>query len=161
MENKGMEQLEKDMMNKKHIPQKEKDKIRKKVFENILIADILMAFLYLISLGALNIETQVFLKDLKVFSLGFIIFTIILFEISYKKENGKLAINGLECFVFSIFILFSIYIYTMYMKDFDLYISLVSYVFAIYYIVKSIVISRKMKKQYIQSLSDIEEIIKK
>lgn len=161
MENKGMEQLEKDMMNKKHIPKQEEDKIHKKMFENILIADILMAFLYLVSLGSLNIETPVFLKDLKVFSLGFIIVTIILFEISYKKENGKLAINGLESFVFSICILFSTYIYTMYMKDFDLYISLVAYAFAIYYVAKSIIISKKMKKQYIQSLSDIEEIIKK
>ena len=161
MENKGMEQLEKDIMSKKNIPPKEKDKIRKKVFENILIADILMAFLYLISLGSLNIETPVFIKDLKIFSLGFIIFTIILFEISYKKENGKLAINGLESFAFSICILFSTYMYTMYMKDFDIYISLVSYTFAIYYIIKSIIISKRMKKKYIQSLSDIGEIIKK
>ena len=51
--------------------------------------------------------------------------------------------------------------YTMYMKDFDIYISLVSYTFAIYYIIKSIIISKRMKKKYIQSLSDIEEIIKK
>lgn len=161
MENKGMEQLEKDIMNKKHIPKEEEDKIHKKMFENILIADIIMAFLYLISLGALNIETPVFIKDLQIFSLGFITFTVILFEISYKKENGKLAINGLESFAFSICILSSIYVYTMYMKDFDLYISLVSYAFAIYYVVKSIIINKRMKKKYIQSLSDIEEIIKK
>lgn len=161
MENKGMEQLEKDMMNKKHIPKEEEEKIHKKMFENILIADILMAFLYLISLGALNIETSVFIKDLQVFSISFIIFTIVLFEISYKKENGKLAINGLESFAFSICILSSIYVYTMHMKDFDLYISLVAYTFSIYYIIKAIIISKKMKKQYVQSLSDIEEIIKK
>lgn len=161
MENKGMEQLEKDMMNKKHIPKEEEDKIHKKMFENILIADILMAFLYLVSLGALNIETSVFIKDLQVFSISFIIFTIILFEISYKKENGKLAINGVESFAFSVCILSSIYVYTMHMKDFDLYISLVAYTFSIYYIIKAIIISKKMKKQYVQSLSDIEEIIKK
>lgn len=161
MENKGMEQLEKDMMNKKHIPKEEEDKIHKKMFENILIVDILMAFLYLVSLGALNIETSVFIKDLQVFSISFIIFTIILFEISYKKENGKLAINGVESFAFSVCILSSIYVYTMHMKDFDLYISLVAYTFSIYYIIKAIIISKKMKKQYVQSLSDIEEIIKK
>lgn len=161
MENKGMEQLEKDMMNKKHIPKEEEDKIHKKMFENILIADILMAFLYLVSLGALNIETSVFIKDLQVFSISFIIFTIILFEISYKKDNGKLAINGVESFAFSVCILSLIYVYTMHMKDFDLYIALVAYTFSIYYIIKAIIISKKMKKQYVQSLSDIEEIIKK
>lgn len=161
MESKGIEQLEKDIMNKKHIPKEIEDKIHKKIFENILIADVLMVFLNLITLGSLNIETPVFLKDLKIFSLGFIIFTIVLFEISYKRENGKILINGLECFALSIVMLFSSYIYTMHMKEFDIYISLASYAFAIYYVGKSIIISKKMKKQYIQSLSDIEEIIKK
>jgi hypothetical protein len=159
--NEGIEELEKNIMNKKHLPKSEENKINKKVFENMLIAIVLMAFLYCVSLGSLNIETQVFTTDLKVFSIGLIIFTIILFEISFKKENGNLAIHGIECLVVSIFMLFTNYIYTMYIKDFYLYVSIFAYLFAIYMSVKSIVIYKKMKKQYIASLSDIDEIIKK
>lgn len=156
-----MEQLEKEIINKKRLPEEEKTKIYKKVFENMLIADILMAFFYLISLGSFNIETQTFLMDLKVFSVGFILFTIILFEISYRKENGSLCIHGIECMAVAICILFFNYLYTMYMKDFYLYVSTFAYISSVYYVGKSIIIYRKMKKQYIASLSDIDEIIKK
>lgn len=159
--NDGVEQFEKEIMNKKKLPLEEENKINKKIFENILIADIIMMFLYFISLGALNIETPIFLSDLKVFSMGLIIFTIILFEISYKTENGNLCIHGIECFILSVFMLFSGYIYTMHIKDFYLYVAIPSYLFAIYYVGKSIILYQKEKKQYVASLSDIEEIIKK
>ncbi len=157
----NMKKFENDRMDKKVLPKEEENKIHKKVFESILLADVVMAFLYCISLGSLNIETPIFLMDLKVFSLSLIAVTIILFEISYRKENGTLAIHGIECFVLSTFMLFTSSIYTMYMKEFHMYIAIASYAFAIYYVGKSIVVYQKMKKQYIASLSDIEEIIKK
>lgn len=159
--NEEIEELEKEFMHKKHIPKEEQNKMNKKVFENMAIAIILMAFLYCISLGSLNIETTVFTTDLKVFSMGLIVLTIILFEISYRKENGSLAIHGIECLALSIFMLFSNYMYTMHIKDFYNYVSIFSYAFAIYLVAKSIVAYTKMKKKYIASLSDIEEITKK
>lgn len=157
----SIEELEKEIVNKKKLPQDEENKINKKVFENMIIADILMAFFYLISLGSLNIETPIFMTDLKVFSIGLIILTIILFEISYKKENGNLCIHGIECMVIAIFMLFSTYLYTAYIKEFYMYVSIFAYISGIYYAIKSIIIYRKMKKKYIASLSDIDEIIKK
>lgn len=120
-----------------------------------------MVFLYFIGLGSLNIETPIFLTDLKVFSIGLIIFTIILFEISYQKENGNLCIHGIECLVLAVFVLFSNYLYSINIKDFQAYVSLFAYAFAIYYVAKSIILYLKMKKQYEKSLSDIDEIIKK
>jgi len=116
--NQNIEKLEKEVISKKYLPKAEEEKINKKLFENILIADILMVFFYLLSLGSLNIETPVFLKDLKVFSMGLIVLTIILFEVSYKKENSNLCIHGIECLVLSIVTLFSSYIYMVQMKEF-------------------------------------------
>lgn len=156
-----LKSLEKEIIDKKKLPQEEENKINSKIFENMIIADVLMAFFYLISLGSLNIETPIFITDLKVFSMGLIVLTVILFEISYKKENGNLCIHGIECLVIAIFMLFSTYLYTMYIKEFYMYVSIFSYICAIYYSAKSIVIYRKMKKKYIASLSDIDEIIKK
>lgn len=159
--NSNIEQLEKEVIKKKQLPKEEEEKINKKLFENIFIADILMVFFYLLSLGSLNIETPIFLKDLKVFSMGLIVITIILFEISYKKENVNMCIHGIECLVLSIVTLFASYIYMVQMKEFYTYSAIVAYLFAIYYVGKSIIIYKKMKKQYIASLSDIDEIIKK
>lgn len=157
----NLKNLEKEIIDKKKLPQEEENKINSKIFENMIIADALMAFLYLISLGSLNIETPIFITDLKVFSMGLIVLTVILFEISYKKESGSLCIHGIECLVIAIFMLFSTYLYTMYIKEFYMYVSIFSYICAIYYSAKSIIIYRKMKKKYIASLSDIDEIIKK
>lgn len=82
----NIEQIEQEIINKKKLPKEQENKMNKKAFEDILIADIVMVFLYFISLGSLNIETPIFITDLKVFSIGLIAFTIILFEISYKKK---------------------------------------------------------------------------
>lgn len=157
----NIEKLEKEMINKKKLPEEEMKKINKKVFENILIADIVLAFFYFISLGSFNIESGVFLTDLKVFSIGFIALTILLFEMSYKKDNGNLCIHGIECFILAIFMLFSTYLYVVYMKNFALIVASVSYLFGIYFVGKSIILYFKMRKQYVASLNDIGEIIKK
>lgn len=159
--NEHLEKIEKELRTKKKLPKEVEDKINNKVFENILIANIVMIFLYFISLGSLNIETSIFLTDLKVFSIALIVLTIILFEYSYRKQNGSICIHGIECLVVAIFILISIYLYTIYFKNFHMIIASVSFLFAIYYVGKSIIIYKKMKKQYIASLNDINEIIKK
>ena len=153
--------IEKEIKNKKQLPQEEMLKINKKVFENLFIADIVMVFLCLISLGALNIESSAFITDLKVFSVALIILTIILFEISYKKDDGNICIHGIETLVLAIFTLLSIYTYTIYFKNFHMIVASFSLLFGVYYVGKAIIIYRKMKKQYLASVNDISEIIKK
>lgn len=159
--NKNIEKIEKEIVNKKKLPKEEENKINKKVFENILIANVIMIFLYLISLGSLNIETPVFITDLKVFSVTLIVFTILLFEYSYRKENGNICIHGIECFILAVFMLVSTYLYSIYFSDFYLIVSIASFLFAIYYVGKSILIYLKMRKKYFESVNDISEIIKK
>lgn len=157
----NLETIEKEIKIKNYLPQEETEKISKKIFSNILIADIVLVFLYFISLGSINIESNIFITDLKVFSVFLIICTILLFEYSYRKENVNIFIHGIESFILSLFILFSSYIYTFYLKEFDLIVTTVSCTFAIYYVIKSVIIGRRMKKKYFVSTSDINEIIKK
>lgn len=159
--NEQFDRIEKEIKNKTELPKDKEENINKNVFKNLLIADVIMLFLFFISLGSLNIETPIFITDLKVFSITLIVFTIILFEYSYKKDDGTICIHGIECFILAIFILISIYLYTIYFKNFSMIVACVSIAFAIYYVGKSIIIYRKMKKQYIASLNDINEIIKK
>lgn len=157
----NINKLEKEIQNKKRMPKEKQEDINKKIFENILIAIIVMIYFYLINIGSLNIETNVFLTDLKVFSVGIIIFTIILFEYSYKKENSNVCIHGIESLFISIVTLFSIYAYTLFFDKFNLLIALSAFLFAIYYVGKSIIIYKKMRKSYFKNLSDIGDIIKK
>lgn len=153
--------IEEEMIHKKQIPEVEMHKIHKKIFENILIADIVMIFFYFISLGSLNIESNVFVTDLKVFSVGLVLFSILLFERSYKKDSGNLCIHGIEVLALAIFMLFTPFIYATYFHKFHLIISAVSFLFAIYYVGKTIYLYLKMKKNYYAKKNDINEIIKK
>lgn len=157
----NIENLEREIKTKKELPIDVEEKINKKIFENVVIADIVMIFLYFIGLGSLNIETNIFLTDLRVFSIGLIVFTIILFEYSYRKENGNICIHGIECLILAIFTLLSIYLYTLYFKKFHMIVASVSLLFAVYYVGKSIILYKKIQKQYINGLNDINEIIKK
>lgn len=159
--NENINKLEEEIKNKKSIPKEEMTLINKKVFENIFIAIIVMIYFYFINMGSLNIETNVFLVDLKVFSICLIVFTIILFEYSYKKENGNICIHGIETLFIAIVTLFSIYAYTLFFDKFNLLIALSAFLFAIYYVGKSIIIYVKMKRNYFKKLSDIGDIIKK
>lgn len=157
----NLKKIEKEIVRKKELPTEELLRINKKIFENILIAIVIMVFFGFVSLGALNIESSVFITDLKVFSMGLIVLTVLLFEYSYKKNNGNICIHGIECLILSVFILISIYLYTMYLTKFNLIMASASFIFAIYYVAKSIVIYLKMKKKYFASVNDISEIIKK
>lgn len=159
--NENISKLEEEIQSKGRIPREKKEDINKKIFENMLIAIIIMIYFYVINIGSLNIETNIYLVDLKVFSLFLIISTVLLFEYSYKKENINICIHGIETLFIAITTLFSIYAYTLFFDKFNLLIASVSIMFAMYYVVKSIIIYIKMRKSYFKDLNDIEDIIKK
>ena len=156
-----IEKIDNEFKSKQKMPKIEKEKINKEISKNILIAIGIMLYFYFISLGSVNIQTEIFSVDLRVFSIGILLGAIVLFEISYKKENTKLCIYGIEVLVLAILTLFLIYIYTIYPNAFNLISAWMSLGFAIYYVSKGIVIYKKMEKDYYKSLSDIKEIVKK
>ncbi|MCI9015585.1 MAG: hypothetical protein HFJ53_00200 [Clostridia bacterium] len=157
----NIKKITQEIDSKKDIPEEEMCKINKKVFENLIIADIVMFFFYFLILGSQNIETVVFMTDVKVFSIILIIITILLFEYSYRKEDSNMCIHGIETLILAILVLYSSYIYIILFYDFHLIIAAISFLFAIYYVLKSIIIFLKMKKKYYTNLNDINEIIKK
>ena len=86
---------------------------------------------------------------------------IILFEIAYRKEKGNLAIYGIESLVVAIFTLFLPYIIFELNETQRKYYFMVSIYVAIYYILKSVYVSAKIKSKYMNSISDVKEIVKK
>lgn len=156
-----LEEFEEKENEKKFLPDEVKAKINKRIFENILISVIILFFNILLIFGTFNIEKTVYLKDLKVFSIAFCVLAIFIWEISYKKDSGKICIWGIETAFYALSILFSIYVLILKEDKYIHYIALDSYIFSIYYTFKNIKIHKKIKNEYIKSLSDIDEIIKK
>ncbi len=157
----NIEEIDRQFKNKKQIPKKNLDIINKKVFENIIIAIIVLVYSNFLNLGALNIETNIYIVDLKVFTMALIILTIVLFELSYKKENTSIFIHSIETFLLSLFTMIGIYVYKLYFEKYEVLVAFVGYVFAIYYVLKATITYIKLNKEYKENLNDINEIIKK
>jgi len=157
----NLKNIEKEIVRKKEMPKEELLKVNKKIFENIIIAIVIMLFLGFISLGSLNIESTVFITDLKVFSMSLIVFTVLLFEYSYKKGSGNICVHGIETLFLAVFTLISIKTYTMYFEKFHFILATSCIIVTVYYAIKTIRASITMKKEYLASINDINEIIKK
>ena len=138
-----------------------KKNIRKKVFENIIIAVAIMLYFILINFSYFRIKEEMLLNGLKIVSLIVLFLSIFLFEVAYHKDSGKLAINGIEVLFLAFYTLTIDHIVNRMNISIDVYIVYSTYVFAIYYVLKSIIIYTNEKRKYVKSLSDIHEIVSK
>lgn len=162
MKKSAIEQIEKEIDEKTKLPQKIKDKIKKEVFTNILVAGVIIVYFILIVLGSVGSVKNVRSIDLNIFSLIFLGVAIFLFEIAYRKDDGKLAMYGIETLVVAVFTLFLPYIIFELNESDKKYYLIASIYIAVYYIFKSIAISLKTRNKYMNSnISDVKEIIKK
>jgi len=157
----ALEKIEEEIKKQKTIPNSRIKKINGRLFKNVLIAICIVLYFIFIMLGYYNIEQELFLTDLKVFSLTAIGITIIIFEYAYKKDSGENAIFGIEILALSIFTLMLDNVYRMYNDKFIYIVNSVSMLFAIYYIGKCIIIYKKMRKKALKKANDIHKIAKK
>ena len=107
----------------------------------------------------MNIETSVFIVDLKVFAVSLLAVAIGVFEYAYKKDSGKIAIYGIETLVLAFCMLGLIYLDIMWNSKFVIMVILLTYIIAIYYTAKSIIVYQKMRKKYY--IESMKKVIKK
>lgn len=152
------EEVEKELKNNKKLPKEEQYKLNSIVFQNLCTIIAIMIYFIFLILGFINIEIPVLITDFKVFSLTILALAIIFFEIAYKKDSGKYCITGIEMLVLSLVTVALMYITIMYPAKYIYITSAVSFVFAIYYVGKAIVLYCKTKKNY--SIDSMNKIIK-
>lgn len=134
--------------------------ILKKIFKNLIIAVVVMAYFISLNIMYTQLEFEKMIMITKIFSSIFLLSGLIVLEIAYKKESGTLTITAIELLILSMHALFVNHVITIYHFDFRTYLLTSSYVFAIYYVLKSIIIYTKARRKYLKSLSDVSEIVK-
>lgn len=132
----------------------------KVIFKNLLKAIGIMCYFIILNFAYTRMNTDRLINDIEVFSGIFLVIGLVMLEIAYKKDSGKSAISGIELLVLSMHSLSINHIITFYKYDFRFYLLVSSYVFAIYYVLKSVIIYTKEKREYLKNLSDISEIVK-
>lgn len=130
-----------------------------KMYLNIVIALIVLAYFILINL--VNQDTYSVNNIIKVFTILFLISTITIFEIAYKKDDDIIAINGLETLVITIHSLLINHIISKSGFSFENYTLISALVITSYYVIKTLIMYTRDRKKYLDSLSDISEIVRK
>lgn len=153
--------MKKEKTKKNKIPKEISQEILKKIFYNLLRAIGVMIYFVILNLAYVNIKQEKLVGDIEVFAGAFLVVGIYMLESAYKKDSGEKAITAIELLVLSLHSLSIMHIITFYKYDFRFYLLTSSYVFSIYYVFKSTVMYTKGRKEYLNSLSDISEIVKK
>ena len=145
---------------KRELPDKIKDRISTDIFQNILAAIIIIGYLFAINVIYYNFENKMFEEYLKFFALGIIIFTIIVFEVSYRKKSLKFCFIGIELLICAVLSLYIPYIYLHTTKELRIGIMILPIGLVVYYAIKSILIFKQKKFSYQNNLSDVKEMMK-
>lgn len=148
-----------DLATKIKVPKNIREAIYTKLFKNLCMAISIFIYFIFVNLGYMRLDAEVFEADLHMFAAILIVFTILIIEMSYKKNDKELALCAVEVLVLSIITLFMPYVFFhrgTVLKF--LYGSSAIYI-SIYYVIKCIVIYVKEVKKYKEGLSDIKEII--
>ena len=146
-----------EITQKRKMTEKVKNELHQRIFHNVLLAIGVMLYICLIDAVYIYVKQEVMNIAFKIFPMIAIIATVVLFEFAYRKENGKMAIVGIELLVLSILVL---YIHQNLDRKFCVQLTFIPIFYAIYYIAKSIVIYIKTEKNYQNNLSDVKEIVK-
>lgn len=137
------------------------EKYLKEIYLNVLKAIIVVLYFFVLNLAYENIKIEYLELGIKILTMIFLFISIYIFEKAYKKDDEKLALQGIEILVLATYTLTTEYITTKYNYNFTSYSLVASYIFAIYFILKSIVVYTKGRKELAEELSDIREIVKK
>lgn len=137
-----------------------KEVLKKRIFYNCLIAIACMLYICVINAVYIYANQDIVNIAFKIFPMILIFLTVGIFEFSYRKENGRTAVVGIELLFFSIIVLYIPKIYQNLDKKFCIEFTFIPLFCAIYYIAKSIIIYIKTEKDYQNNLSDVKEIVK-
>ena len=133
--------------------------VNKNVFINLILAICIMFYFVIINFTYTKIGAEKLFNILKILSVVILGIDIILMEIAYRKENGRLGIISIEILILACHTLSISYIVELTKVNFENYILISSYFFSIYYVLKAIIEHTKERKEYLNSLSDIKEIV--
>ena len=152
--------MENDSKEENNIFKKINSLVTGSVLNNLVYASMITIYFMFFNMYSTYIETNLFIKYIKITSFIFLVLSILMFEVAYKEDNDETVLNGIEFLAVAIFSLLIQYIPKVLKIDANTYMFAGTYIFLIYYGIKNIIIYTKEKKKELDSLSDIKEIIK-
>lgn len=135
------------------------EKYLKDIYICVIKALLIIIYFFISNFLYRNVNNEHLETVIQIISMAFGLGAIYIFEIAYKKDDGGLALKGIEILIFSLYMMTSKYITDRYnLKNYSV---MVTCIYAIYFALKAIVIYMKGIKELAGNLSDIRQIVKK
>lgn len=143
-----LETIRKELKNNKksNNSKSKKQEKYKEIFKNSLIFIFIELYFLILLISKSSISTIEYVTDLKVFILIELVVSIILFEISYKKENSKIAWHGIEMILLGATTILLLDLYSRQSGIINTVFAIIAGAFIFYYIIKMLVIILKKQK---------------
>lgn len=139
---------------------KNKNILVKKLLTNLTFGLITIIYLIFISIEYVRLDSLVLIKYINASIMLFLIISIIMMEIAYRKREGLIFFNGLEFLATALFILLAQHMAKVLNCSVQVYTLAGSSLFAIYYILKLAILYTKSQQEKLKDLSDIKDIVK-
>ena len=140
---KKLESIENEIKKNKRKISKETNLKRTNILTNLLIAIFIVIYFDMLLKATVNIPAIELLTDFKVFIIFELICTLILLEISIKKDSSTFFKFGIEMMALGVATLAYMNLYSMNYPRIQLFTSGCIGAFTIYYLIKTIIISFK------------------
>lgn len=152
--------MQQEIEEKRKLTKEVKDKIDSGVFFNFWLAVSIMIYMFFINLSYIKLEMLTFQIFMKIYSIILTVVMVVFFEISYRKDNLKYALTGIELLILNILVTYIPYVYYNKNEIIRKLIMLVPVYYGVYYSIKNFIIYKKEQIKHESNLSDVREIIK-
>ena len=149
-----------EITQKRKMTQAVKDELDKKILWNMWLAIMIMLYFCIADGVYIGAPEAISRMVLKAFAVAFILVTVLVFEIAYRRENSALGIVGIELLVFSVIMLYMPQILKNLNQGMAQIFALTPFFCAVYYLVKSMIDYVKTEENYQNNLSDVKEIVR-
>lgn len=150
----------KQIKEKKRFPEDVKNKMMNQIVECVLSAIIVYAYFIFLELGARNIHNNIYVTDLKVFSVSFAVLAVVFLEKGYSDKNSKKLFMGIEILIIAILTMLLEYCALYFSARYRIMIPIFAILYNIYFILKALIGISKIKNEHRKNSNDIKEIVK-
>lgn len=155
-----MDKIEEKIEKSKILPQEIKDNIDEICFFNNIVATLVMFFFAVVNYSYYKLETNVFMTVCKAMAFGMAVVSIGVLEHSYRKDDVRITLYGIESLLCAILTAFIPYVYVYSEDIYRGFIMTLPLVFAAYYVLKTIVsYVIRYRKYRLESITDIKELL--
>ena len=152
--------MQQEIEEKRKLTKEVKDKIDSGVFFNFWLAASIMIYMFILNLTYIKLDMITFQIFMKVYSIILTVAMITFFEISYRKDNLKYTLTGIELLILIILVTYIPYVYYNKNEIIRKLIMLVPIYYGVYYSIKNFIIYKKEQIKHESNLSDVRDIIK-